>query len=69
MSDGGTQKEREIDGGDRITQGLGTVWSLILGRPSARMSCLDIALKVAFLLFSEEWLGIDIDLFIILITL
>ncbi|KAF3326645.1 Symplekin [Carex littledalei] len=45
MSDGGTQKEREIDGGDRITQGLGTVWSLILGRPSARMSCLNIALK------------------------
>ncbi|KAJ4796777.1 Symplekin [Rhynchospora pubera] len=46
-TDGRTHKEREIDGGDRVTQGLGTVWSLILGRPSARMACLDIALKCA----------------------
>lgn len=59
MSDGGTQKEREIDGGDRVTQGLGTVWSLILGRPSARMACLDIALKVAFSLLNEEYWRID----------
>jgi symplekin len=48
MSDVGTEKERESERGDRVTQGLGTVWSLILGRPSARMACLDIALKVAF---------------------
>ncbi|KAL8487780.1 hypothetical protein ACS0TY_024198 [Phlomoides rotata] len=31
--------------GDRITQGLGAVWSLILGRPLVRQACLDIALK------------------------
>ncbi|RLM91571.1 uncharacterized protein C2845_PM08G22750 [Panicum miliaceum] len=33
--------------GDRVTQGLGTVWSLILGRPPLRHVCLDIALKCA----------------------
>ena len=32
--------------GDRVTQGLGAVWSLILGRPQNRKACLDIALKV-----------------------
>lgn len=32
--------------GDRVTQGLGAVWSLILGRPLNRQACLDIALKV-----------------------
>ncbi|KAI3460094.1 hypothetical protein Pfo_016757 [Paulownia fortunei] len=31
--------------GDRVTQGLGAVWSLILGRPLSRQACLDIALK------------------------
>ncbi|KAK6130777.1 hypothetical protein DH2020_035488 [Rehmannia glutinosa] len=31
--------------GDRVTQGLGAVWSLILGRPLCRQACLDIALK------------------------
>ncbi|KAK6116065.1 hypothetical protein DH2020_008334 [Rehmannia glutinosa] len=31
--------------GDRATQGLGAVWSLILGRPLCRQACLDIALK------------------------
>lgn len=31
---------------DRVTQGLGAVWSLILGRPLNRQSCLTIALKV-----------------------
>lgn len=30
---------------DRVTQGLGAVWSLILGRPPSRQACLDIALK------------------------
>lgn len=34
--------------GDRVTQGLGAVWSLILGRPLYRQACLDIALKVNF---------------------
>ncbi|XP_057503929.1 uncharacterized protein LOC130787563 isoform X1 [Actinidia eriantha] len=33
--------------GDRVTQGLGAVWSLILGRPQNRKTCLDIALKCA----------------------
>ncbi|XP_057527015.1 uncharacterized protein LOC130806101 isoform X2 [Amaranthus tricolor] len=32
---------------DRITQGLGAVWSLILGRPLNRQACLTIALKCA----------------------
>nr|GMD96462.1 Symplekin like [Ipomoea batatas] len=32
--------------GDRVTQGLGAVWGLILGRPPNRQACLDIALKV-----------------------
>ncbi|KAL2489096.1 Symplekin [Forsythia ovata] len=38
-----------VDGrdGDRVTQGLGVVWSLILGRPLNRQACLDIALKCA----------------------
>ncbi|ONK62289.1 uncharacterized protein A4U43_C07F2370 [Asparagus officinalis] len=31
--------------GDRITQGLGALWGLILGRPLYRQICLDIALK------------------------
>ncbi|KMZ56506.1 hypothetical protein ZOSMA_94G00300 [Zostera marina] len=31
--------------GDRVTQGLGIVWSLILLRPQTRQSCLNIALK------------------------
>ncbi|CAN4122441.1 unnamed protein product [Withania somnifera] len=33
--------------GDRVTQGLGAVWSLILGRPPNRQACLDITLKCA----------------------
>ncbi|VFQ92229.1 unnamed protein product [Cuscuta campestris] len=33
--------------GDRVTQGLGAVWGLILGRPPNREACLDIALKCA----------------------
>nr|GME14814.1 Symplekin like [Ipomoea batatas]GME21007.1 Symplekin like [Ipomoea batatas] len=33
--------------GDRVTQGLGAVWGLILGRPPNRQACLDIALKCA----------------------
>lgn len=34
------------DDGDRVTQGLGVVWTLILMRPVNRQACLDIALKV-----------------------
>lgn len=40
------QREKNIRD-DRITQGLGAVWSLILGRPLDRQACLDIALKCA----------------------
>ncbi|KAF3787409.1 Symplekin [Nymphaea thermarum] len=32
---------------ERVTQGLGALWSLILGRPLVRQSCLDIVLKSA----------------------
>ncbi|XP_022940451.1 symplekin isoform X2 [Cucurbita moschata] len=32
---------------DRVTQGLGTVWNLIVKRPYSRQACLDIALKCA----------------------
>ncbi|XP_074592745.1 uncharacterized protein LOC141848595 [Curcuma longa] len=38
--------EETLDG-DRVTQGLVATWSLILGRPSYRQACLDIALKCA----------------------
>lgn len=43
-----TKSHSGTDGrdGDRVTQGLGAVWSLILGRPLSRLACLDIALKV-----------------------
>ncbi|KAK4387654.1 Symplekin [Sesamum angolense] len=42
-----TRSQSGSDGrdGDRVTQGLGAVWSLILGRPGCRKACLDIALK------------------------
>nr|XP_011466471.1 PREDICTED: uncharacterized protein LOC101312467 [Fragaria vesca subsp. vesca] len=39
--------EKEIQGGDRVTQGLSTVWSLILQRPPFRDGCLKIALQSA----------------------
>ncbi|KAL0347437.1 UNVERIFIED_CONTAM: Symplekin [Sesamum calycinum] len=39
--------DREMQGGDRVTQGLSTVWSLILTRPPIRDACLKIALKSA----------------------
>ncbi|KOM41827.1 hypothetical protein LR48_Vigan04g202500 [Vigna angularis] len=32
---------------ERVTQGLGAIWSLILGRPQNRQACLGIALKCA----------------------
>ncbi|KXG31070.1 uncharacterized protein LOC8073942 isoform X2 [Sorghum bicolor] len=46
MSEDNSQQLKDGDG-DRVTQGLGTVWSLILGRPPLRDVCLDIALKCA----------------------
>ncbi|XP_024972633.1 symplekin isoform X2 [Cynara cardunculus var. scolymus] len=38
---------KDIRDGDRVTQGLGSLWSLILGRPHYRQAFLDIALKCA----------------------
>ncbi|XP_043711545.1 uncharacterized protein LOC122660348 [Telopea speciosissima] len=38
---------KDVRDGDRVTQGLGAVWSLILGRPLNRQACLNIALKCA----------------------
>ncbi|KAL1549129.1 hypothetical protein AAHA92_17267 [Salvia divinorum] len=43
----GDSLEKELPGGDRVTQGLSTVWSLILLRPPIRDACLQIALKSA----------------------
>ncbi|KAK9097056.1 hypothetical protein Sjap_022553 [Stephania japonica] len=42
-------KQSDIDAheGDRVTQGLGAVWNLILGRPHDRKACLEIALRCA----------------------
>ncbi|KAG6525563.1 hypothetical protein ZIOFF_015525 [Zingiber officinale] len=37
----------ETRDGDHVTQGLVATWGLILGRPSYRQACLDIALKCA----------------------
>ncbi|KAJ4850033.1 hypothetical protein Tsubulata_040849 [Turnera subulata] len=39
--------EKESQSGDRVTQGLSTVWSLILQRPPIREVCLKIALQSA----------------------
>ncbi|KAJ1699001.1 hypothetical protein LUZ63_007513 [Rhynchospora breviuscula] len=39
--------DKETPGGDRITQGLSCVWSLILLRPANRDRCLQIALESA----------------------
>ncbi|XP_043695297.1 symplekin isoform X2 [Telopea speciosissima] len=39
--------DKELQSGDRVTQGLSTVWSLILLRPPIRDICLKIALQSA----------------------
>ncbi|KAK4359342.1 hypothetical protein RND71_021571 [Anisodus tanguticus] len=39
--------EKELHSGDRVTQGLSTVWNLILLRPPMREACLKIALQSA----------------------
>lgn len=39
--------EKELPSGDRVTQGLSCVWSLILLRPPTRDACLKIALQSA----------------------
>ncbi|KAG9146023.1 hypothetical protein Leryth_015634 [Lithospermum erythrorhizon] len=43
--------------GDRVTQGLGAVWSLILARPHNREGLLDIALKVANKLYVLSYIS------------
>ncbi|KAL9230700.1 hypothetical protein vseg_006017 [Gypsophila vaccaria] len=43
----GDKDEKEMHSGDRVTQGLSAVWSLILQRPSLRNSLLRIALQSA----------------------
>lgn len=45
-SDVTDQHGKDVRDIERVTQGLGAVWSLILGRPHYRQSCLDITLKV-----------------------
>ncbi|XP_075088235.1 uncharacterized protein LOC107816280 isoform X4 [Nicotiana tabacum] len=39
--------EKDLHSGDRVTQGLSTVWNLILMRPPMREACLRIALQSA----------------------
>ncbi|KAJ0971547.1 hypothetical protein J5N97_019506 [Dioscorea zingiberensis] len=46
-SHGYVKNGKDTFDGDRVTQGLGAVWSLILGRPLNRQAFLDIALKCA----------------------
>lgn len=41
------KSEKELQAGDRVTQGLSAVWSLILLRPPIRDSCLKISLQSA----------------------
>lgn len=49
-SPGSSEKsDKELQIGDRVTQGLSTVWSLILMRPPIRNVCLNIALQVLFI--------------------
>uniref|UniRef100_A0A0E0JMS3 Symplekin n=1 Tax=Oryza punctata TaxID=4537 RepID=A0A0E0JMS3_ORYPU len=63
VSQGNSQQTKESDG-DRVTQGLGTVWSLILARPPLRQDCLDIALKFAIdsLLAIANKHGVETDI-------
>ncbi|KAJ4911512.1 HEAT repeat-containing protein [Raphanus sativus] len=43
----GDKVEKDLPSGDRVTQGLSAVWSLILTRPGIRNECLKIALQSA----------------------
>jgi hypothetical protein len=40
------KEAKEAPAGDRITQGLSAIWSLILQRPPVREACLNMALQV-----------------------
>ncbi|KAK6940297.1 Symplekin C-terminal [Dillenia turbinata] len=46
-SDGFDKRGNAVRDGDRVMQGLGAVWSLIVGRPVSRQTCLSIVLKCA----------------------
>ncbi|KAG5018847.1 hypothetical protein JHK87_014702 [Glycine soja] len=48
---------------ERVTQGLGAIWSLILGRPQNRQACLGIALKVTNKLFQLNYISGDVEKF------
>uniref|UniRef100_A0A0D9X398 Symplekin C-terminal domain-containing protein n=1 Tax=Leersia perrieri TaxID=77586 RepID=A0A0D9X398_9ORYZ len=39
------KQEKDLQSGDRVTQGLSAVWNLIMLRPSNRERCLEIALQ------------------------
>ncbi|XP_023635948.1 symplekin isoform X2 [Capsella rubella] len=43
----GEEVQKDLQNGDRVTQGLSAVWSLILMRPGIRSDCLKIALQSA----------------------
>ena len=44
----GDKEEKELNSGDRVTQGLSAVWNLIMLRPTLRDVLLKIALQVCF---------------------
>lgn len=50
---GNSNKDGELQTGDRVTQGLSAIWSLILLRPPIRDVCLKVALQVYF---SVSWI-------------
>lgn len=48
---------KETHNGDRVTQGLSAVWSLITLRPPFRIACLKIALQVCCFLHRYQFLS------------
>lgn len=60
--------EKELQSGDRVTQGLSAVWNLILLRPPIRDACLKIALQVFFYLLQISLVVVSV-LFCLLLSL
>lgn len=54
------KREKELQSGDRVTQGLSAVWSLILLRPPLREDCLKIALLVFFLIVMNHVINTNV---------
>ncbi|KAH1065466.1 hypothetical protein J1N35_030453 [Gossypium stocksii] len=54
---------KETRDAESVMQGLGVVWSLILGRPNNRQACLSIALKVANKLYQLDYISGEIEQF------